>query len=247
MENLHTDHYDITSYHVDFNQHLSLVSLFYFFQESAWRHANVRGFGWADLAERNEFWVLAKVHVIIDRMPDWIEKIRLETWGKTPELLTAFRDFEIFAQDGCSIIRAASSWHILNMQTHRPTTLTHFAAHFPLVNRHAIAEKPQKIQPPASTSVKSAVYTVLPSDIDMNMHVNNTRYIQWAIDSIPFEFQNQHFISEINVNFLSQARAGEHYFIETYQDGLHFTQVIVAENENRKLASVQSSWKKIEG
>jgi acyl-ACP thioesterase len=245
MEKLHIDYYDITSYHTDFKQLLSPVSLFYFFQESAWRHANSRGFGWTHLAERNEYWILAKMHVIIDRMPNWIEKIRLETWGKEPELLTAFRDFEFFDTDNQSIIRVTSSWHILNMQTHRPTTLTHFADNFPIVSRHAIAEKPQKIQLPTSEPVKSTVYTILPSDIDINLHVNNTRYVQWAIDCIPFEFQKQHVLQEVNVNFLSQARINERYFVETYQNELNFIHFIISEKENRKLAAVQSKWKKI--
>jgi acyl-ACP thioesterase len=243
MGNLHVDYYDITSYHADFKQQLAAVPLFYFLQESAWRHANSRGFGWSHLAERNEFWVLAKMHLQIQRMPSWTEKIRLETWGKEPELLTAFRDFEFFDIDNQSIIRATSSWHILNMQTHRPTALSHFAGNFPIVNRHAIKEKPQKIQIPASNAVKSAVDAVLPSDIDMNQHVNNTRYVQWAMDCIDFEFQKQHSLCEISVNFLSEARMGENYFIETHQNGLIFTHLILSEKENRKLAAVESKWK----
>jgi len=244
MENLHADYYDVTSYHADFTQQLTPVSLFCFLQESAWRHANSRGFGWTHLAERNEFWVLAKMHVIINRMPNWTEKIRSETWGKSPELLTAFRDFEFFDKNDQSIIRATSSWHILNKQTHRPTALSHFVNNFPIVNRHAIAEKPQKIQPPPSVSTKSAVHAIFSSDIDMNQHVNNTRYVQWAMDCIPFEYQTNYVLREINVNFLSQARFGENYFIESYQNEQHFIHFIVSEQENRKLAAVQSEWKR---
>ena len=242
MENLHIDYYDVTSYHADFTQQLTPASLFCFLQESAWRHANSKGFGWSHLAERNEFWVLAKMHVRIGRMPNWTEKIRSETWGKEPELLTAFRDFEFFDANNQSIICATSSWHILNKLTHRPAALAHFADHFPIVTRHAIAEKPQKIQIPSSDAIKSTVYAILPSDIDMNFHVNNTRYVQWAMDCIPFEFQKQRSLHEITVNFLSEARMGEHYIVETYQNELNFTHLIVSEKENRRLATVESKW-----
>jgi acyl-ACP thioesterase len=246
MENLHTDYYDITSYHAGFTQQLTPVSLFCFLQESALRHANSREFGWLHLAERSEFWVLAKMHVRINRMPNWTAKIRLETWGKEPELLTAFRDFELFDADNQSIILATSSWHILNRDTHRPTTLTHFADDFPIVERHAVEEKPQKIQIPAIDAVKSETYAVLPSDIDMNQHVNNTKYVQWAMDCIPFAFQKQYALREIEVNFLSQARSGENYFVESYQNELNFTHLIISEKENRKLAAVQSKWKPVD-
>jgi acyl-ACP thioesterase len=242
MENLHIDYYDITSYHADFNQRLTPVSLFYFLQESAWKHANSRGFGWTHLAERNEFWVLAKMHVLIKQMPKWTEKIRVETWGKSPELLTAFRDFEFFNTNNQSIILATSSWHILNMQTHRPTALSHFVDDFPIVNRHAIEEKPQKIQIPTSNTIKSNFFTIFSSDIDINQHVNNTKYVQWAMDCIPFEFQKQYLLSEIEVNFLSEARIGENYFIETYQNKLNFTHFIISDKDNRKLAAIESRW-----
>jgi len=244
MENLHIDYYDITSYHADFMQQLSPASLFCFLQESAWRHAHSKGFGWSHLAERNEFWVLAKMHVRINRMPHWTEKIRTETWGKMPELLTAFRDFEFFDSDNQSIILATSSWHILNRDTHRPTALSHFADNFPIVNRHAIKEKPQKIQISAANAVKSEVQTVLPSDIDMNQHVNNTKYVQWAMDCVPFAFQKQYMLCEISVNFLSEARMEENYFVETYQNEMNFIHLIVSERENRKLAAIESKWKK---
>ena len=242
MQNLYTDYYDIASYHADFTLQLTPASLFCFLQESAWRHANSRGFGWSHLAERNEFWVLAKMHVRIGRMPSWTEKIRSETWSKTPELLTAFRDFEFFDTDNQSIVTATSSWHILNMQTHRPRALENFANEFSVVNRHAIEEKPQKIVVPVSDAVKSAVQLILPSDIDMNQHVNNTKYVQWAMDNIPFDFQKQHAPREIKVNFLSEARMGESYFVETYQNGLTFTHLIVSEKDNRKLAAVESEF-----
>ena len=244
MENLHTDYYDITSYHADFMRQLSPVSLFCFLQESAGQHAHSKGFGWSHLAERNEFWVLAKMHVRIRRMPDWREKIRLETWGKEAELLTAFRDFEFFDANNQSIILATSSWHILNSQTHRPIALSHFANDFLLLNRHAIAEKPQKISVPPSETIKSAAHAILPSDIDMNQHVNNTKYVQWAMDCIEFEFQKQHLLCEISVNFLSETRMGECYFIESYQNELTFTHVIVSEKDNRRLATVESKWKR---
>jgi len=243
MDNFHINSYDIMSYHADAKQQLSTVSLFCFLQESAWRHANSGGFGWQQLAVRNEFWVLAKVHILIDRMPNWTEKVRLETWGKEPELLTAFRDFEMFNSDNQSVIRATSSWHILSLQTHRPVKLTQFADDFPFLSRYSIAEKPQKIQLPSSEGKKSVVFSVLPSDIDLNQHVNNTKYIQWAMDCISLEFQMQHQLVEINANFLSESRIGENYFIETYQNNLNFTHFIISEKENRKLAAVQSNWK----
>jgi acyl-ACP thioesterase len=244
VKNIHIDHYEITSYHVDFKQRLTPVSLLCFLQESAWRHAQSRGFGWHDLALKQEFWILAKVHVFIRRMPEWRETIQLETWGKQPELLTAFRDFELFDANNSTLISATSSWHILDMKEHKPVSMESFLDKFPIVpNKHAIEQKPEKIRLPNLPALKGTSFRVTPSDIDMNQHVNNTRYVQWAMDCIPFEFQQKYVLGELGVNFVSEARIDEECYIETYQekDNL-FLQTVIRKEDNRKLALIKSAW-----
>ncbi|MDR0368416.1 MAG: hypothetical protein LBH82_04670 [Bacteroidales bacterium] len=245
MENLHIDNYTVSSYHADFSQKMSPIALFCFLQESAWRHADSKGFGWRHLAEKQQFWVLAKVHAIIHRMPNWTEEIRLETWGKQPELLTAFRDFELFDHDNKTVISATSSWHILDMLSHRPTATKDFADRFPIIDRYAIDKKPEKISIPATDAIQGNVFAVKPSDIDMNQHVNNTRYVQWAMDEIPFDFQKTHRLSEIDVNFVKEAMIENHCYIKTYQQDTLFTQVIFDTNEDKILSMVKSKWAEI--
>jgi acyl-ACP thioesterase len=244
VNNIHVDSYEITSYHVDFKQRLTPVSLLYFLQESAWKHAQSRGFGWHDLAREQEFWILAKVRLIIRRMPEWRETIRLETWGKQPELLTAFRDFELFDNQKTSVISATSSWHILNMQNHKPVSMESFLGKFPIdPRRHAIEQKPEKIKWATAPAATGKLFTVKPSDIDMNQHVNNARYVQWAIDCIPFEFQQTHVLGEMSVNFISESRIEEECYIETSTENDNiFLQAVIRKEDNRKLALIKSCW-----
>lgn len=242
MENLHIDDYTVASYHTDSTQQLSAVALFCFLQESAWRHANTNEFGWHHLAEKQQFWVLSKVHALIHRMPQWTENIRLETWGKQPELLTAFRDFEIFDENNMPVISVVSSWHILDMNTHRPVMIEEFVKKFPIIpHRYAMEKKPEKIIMP-ETKIQGNVFAVKPSDIDMNQHVNNTRYVQWAMDEIPFDFQKMHRLAEIDVNFVKEARIEDSCFIKTYCEDTTFTQAIISENDNKVLSLVKSKW-----
>ena len=242
MQNLHIDHYTVTSYHTDFSQEMSPVALFCFLQESAWRHADSKGFGWHHLAEKQQFWVLAKVHAVIRRMPGWTEEIRLETWGKQPELLTAFRDFELFDNENKVVISVTSSWHILDMLSHRPTMTKDFAEKFPIVDRYAIDKKPEKIIIPQTDAIEGNVFAVKPSDIDMNQHVNNTRYVQWAMGEIPFNYQKTHKLLEIDVNFVKEAMIENHCYIKTYKEDDIFTQAIISQNDEKVLSLIKSKW-----
>ena len=243
MEKPHIDHYTVASYHTDFARQLSPVALFCFLQESAWRHANSNEFGWHHLAEKQQFWVLSKVHAVIHNMPKWTDNLRLETWGKQPELLTAFRDFEIFDKDNIPVISVASSWHILDMNTHRPVMTKEFIDKFPVIaNRHAMEQKPEKIILPQKEAEQGNVFAVKPSDIDMNQHVNNTRYVQWAMDEIPFDFQQAHKLAEIEVNFVKEGRIEDCCYIKTYREDMTFTQAIISQNDDKVLSLVKSKW-----
>lgn len=42
---------------------------------------------------------------------------------------------------------------------------------------------------------------VLYSDVDINQHMNNSRYIEWALDALDFKIFNDHYFSEISVFF----------------------------------------------
>jgi acyl-ACP thioesterase len=243
MENLHIDYYDITSYHSGFDQTMTPVALFCFLQESAWRHASSKGYGWHDLKEKQQFWILAKVHAVIHRIPCWTEQIRLETWGKQPELLTAFRDFELFDAQNTLVVSATSSWHILDIQNRKPVAMDDFMDKFPIIsNRHAMKQKAKKIRLPIVNPCKGDLFSVQSGDIDMNQHVNNTKYIQWAMDAVPFDFQQAHSLREISVNFVSESRIGEQCYLNTYQEDTVFSQAVICSKDQHLLSLLQSKW-----
>jgi acyl-ACP thioesterase len=53
-----------------------------------------------------------------------------------------------------------------------------------------------------------AQFQVRNSDLDSNDHVNNTRYAQWILDSIPIEWHKKFHLYEYEVNFLAETHLG---------------------------------------
>ena len=70
----------IPSYLADEQAQLSVTSLFKLLQEASDRHAALLGAGWFDLQDRGYFWVLTKMLVHINRLPNWQEEVLLRTW-----------------------------------------------------------------------------------------------------------------------------------------------------------------------
>jgi medium-chain acyl-[acyl-carrier-protein] hydrolase len=79
---------------------------------------------------------------------------------------------------------------------------------FPVRTDGALDFDAEKIQPQTEV-VTLAQFQVRNSDIDMNQHVNNTRYAQWVLDAIPFSSHSRFNLKEYEVNFIAETKAGD--------------------------------------
>ena len=101
--------YNIRSYEPRMDGHVSIASVCNHLQDMASRHADTMGFGFHDLEKSGHLWLLARLHVMMDRLPGYGEKVRVLTWPSGNERLVANRDFLIHDESGV-IGRATTSW-----------------------------------------------------------------------------------------------------------------------------------------
>ena len=211
----------IPSYFVDGDAKLTVSSLFSILQEMSDNHASLLGAGWHELRERGYFWVITKIQLVINRLPKWTETVLMRTWVKNSAAATSPRDYEMVDAEGNVLIAGSSIWAILDIAESRPQRMSMFDGCFLPQERNAIDRKPPKISALIIPNEPHNRKEVVPSDIDINRHVNNARYIQWAFDAVSEEFRTKHRISGVTVNFLSQAKLGNHY--ATYSEPLSET------------------------
>lgn len=198
----HKQHLATKSYFINRFGKLSTPFMFYQMQEIAWEHANLLGFGYEQLKEKNQFWVLARLLVKIDRRPVWTEDFTLETWSRGTDGFFGYRDFNFVDQAGRSIIRATSSWLVLDAGTKRIVRLNKFKE-FPEYGESVFGENAAKV--PAPESDEPLLFTpVLFNEIDINQHFNSGRYLERIIDSYPFDFHEKNELAGFEVNFLKE-------------------------------------------
>lgn len=163
---------------------LSLPSFFSLFQEAALLQAEELGFGAGYCAEEGLMWVLSRVILDIDSFPGHRNRVLLRTWPKPPKGPFANRDFRLEDPEGRLYARATSAWLLLNQESLRPVRPQPLFKDYPLAELgDAIAEQPPKISTDSQDCRRRREVTALYSDLDQNMHVNNTRYIRWFLDS----------------------------------------------------------------
>jgi acyl-ACP thioesterase len=196
----------IHSYDVDFAKRATPVALCRAFLEAAWNHAEKLGFGYAELASQNKLWVLARLLVQIDVYPLWGEIVELTTWPRGISGAFALRDFEICATGGRRLAAGASSWLVLDCETHRPQRIDKLILRIPSPrNDSVVGRDPKKLGSIENGGVAFAT-AVLYSDIDVNRHVNSARYIGWLLDAYSWEFHQCHTLKTLELNYVGESQ-----------------------------------------
>ena len=205
LEKSWVDQYLVHSYEIDQQRHLSMVSAINYFQESAWRNAESLGLGFNELAAKNRFWVLSRLYVEMYRYPLWSDTVEVETWPKGMESLFAMRDFRIKTAGGDEILGAGTTaWLIIDGTTHRLQRIEQISENMPIYPQNAVERKLDKIALVDAMTPQIRIIAGY-TDVDVNRHVNNVCYLNWAINYLPVE-NEQLTIRSAEINFLSEAR-----------------------------------------
>jgi acyl-ACP thioesterase len=110
------------------------------------------------------------------------------------------------------------------------------------------AEEPEKLPAPVCSKMGKS-YTVRYSDIDMHHHVNNTKYIEWILDSYPFEMNQTHQIHTFEINFLTESSYEDEISVHTEPLGDSppaFLHSVFRKGDGRELCRAKVSWKRID-
>jgi medium-chain acyl-[acyl-carrier-protein] hydrolase len=199
----------IESTEVDFNKNYRAYSLMCATQEIANDHACSLQFGYKDLIQFDCVWVLSRMKVIFISHPKWEQKVKLSTWHKGINGIFSLRDFDIRSiEDNSPMVLSTSSWLILNVKNRKMQRVDHILGESALSSasiNNAIAQPCQKlISPQNSTYIRSK--EVFYSDVDFNLHTNNAKYVEWALDCIDTDMLLNKEIEEYQINFNHESK-----------------------------------------
>jgi len=243
------DTYLVSFYEVDAKNRVFLPSLWKYLQETAWNHAHRIGIGYSDLARNDHFWVLSRLAIEMNEYPGWGDKIRVKTWLLESSRLFAFRDFSIIKEDGRVIGGAKSAWVVLNLKSRKPQRIESFLKDLnPIPDQHGAETKLDKLPAPGVPG-EEMFFSVHYGDLDMHQHVNNARYIEWILDSYPFEINQTHHITNFEINFLAESNCGDELSVqsERQKDSIPtFLHKMIRKEDGRELCRARVRWRRAE-
>ena len=240
---IHQEKFTVRSYEMDVQGVASVPAICNYLQEVAGNHATELGVAVDHLFKKNMTWVLSRLHIQVFRFPFWREEIKIETWPSGRQRKFATRDFLIFDQKHNILVKATSSWMIIDLKTQKPIVMPEFMDEIRLPDRQrAIDDSFPKMTLPKNPNLERQ-FDVRLGDLDINQHVNNVKYIEWALESVPLDIWKAKILASLEISFRAETKHGERIIIQTEQNEDIFLHRVISEDDQRDLAVLKSTWR----
>ncbi|MCP4023205.1 MAG: hypothetical protein GY729_15285 [Desulfobacteraceae bacterium] len=220
------------------------------FQDLASEHCKILGITGFDLASKELMWVVSSACVAIKRHPEFAEPLTLETDRSSLKNLYELRSFAIRDGNGLKIICAQGMWVMVKQSNFKPVRLSTFLPDSLLAINdeqagEALLDDIQDFKYPDFIRH----FRIRSQDLDMNRHVNNTVYVQWAMDSLPDDMILNYIPQNAHIRFHKQSffteRIASKTKIEIQKEHLTTWHAIENQENGQTHARLKMVWSKL--
>uniref|UniRef100_A0A6I9RFT3 Acyl-[acyl-carrier-protein] hydrolase n=2 Tax=Elaeis guineensis var. tenera TaxID=51953 RepID=A0A6I9RFT3_ELAGV len=206
--------FSIRSYEIGADRTASIETLMNHLQETALNHvrnAGLLGDGFGatpEMSKRNLIWVVTKMQVLIEHYPSWGDVVEVDTWVGASGKNGMRRDWHVRDyRTGQTILRATSIWVMMNKHTRKLSKMPeevraeigpYFMEHAAIVDEDS--RKLPKLDDDTADYIKWGL-TPRWSDLDVNQHVNNVKYIGWILESAPISILENHELASMTLEY----------------------------------------------
>ncbi len=191
---------------------LRLSSFFKIMQDIIMHDSDERKIGYEVLNKKNLIWVVTRMQLEINRMPDYEEEVEAITYpGKDMKVFYP-RHFRLVDKKGNVLVRLSSIWVLLDKTSRKPILYYPFDDKLPELSLPDELPLPDKINAEEGTLIEKR--KIHYSDVDLNNHLNNTRYIELLSDVHDSTFYKDHQIKSVKLNYIKEIKEGT--FVEVF-------------------------------
>lgn len=167
------------------------------------------------LAKYNTMWMINRIWVELDTPVRWNDTLTVKTWHRGASGASTYRDFNIY-RNGVQIGQAVTSWVMVYADTHklmRLKELTEFQGTdggelMKSIRLHR-ADQPEQYDARTRRDMRY-------SDTDINGHINNTHYADFACDALHMEeVCKGKFVRSFQLDYMTECMAGETLWVDT--------------------------------
>lgn len=230
MQKTYCTEYQVMTSNCDFRGTWRPSAILECMQEAAGMHAELLSIGRNTLLQRNIVWILTRSEVVMDRYPRMGETVTVETFPMACRRWFFPRYFIFRDETGEQIGYAGSLWALLDVNTRKMVAPGEWLAFLP-DNRDLTAPMglPATVADAPAEAEESDFLPVY-TDLDINGHVNNVRYLDWACNALGIDTMRAYQLARFAVNYDAEIlpgqavhaalrRSGEQFSFSGFRDG----------------------------
>ncbi len=198
------------------------------------RQSEKIGLGINQVEKTGLSWVLLAWKVKIIRRPIYNEELTIKTWAQNINKISTYRDYEIYDEKENLLIIASSKWILINIYTGAIEKITdNIIKDYDPEDKHVFENKNiDKLVEPKEYE-REIEYKVIKRDIDINNHVHNLYYLDFAYEALPEDVYRADECNNIEVMYKKQIKLADEIVC------------LYAKEENENIVSIKSKDKKI--
>ena len=194
------------------------------------------------LENYNLVWIITDYNMKIERLPVFDEKITIETYANSHNRLFCYRAFNIKDEAGNTIIEMVATFVLMD----RDTRKVH-----PVMSEITDAFDSElsktMLRGPRFKELEGGVeqeYRVRFYDLDMNGHVNNSKYLDWVFEVMGADFLTHHVPKKVHLKYVQEVLAGGVITSQYEQEGLKTQHQISSDGHINAQAEIE--WEEVE-
>lgn len=151
-------------------------------------------------------WVITDYEMTIHRLPVFGETIKIETEALSYNKLFCYRRFHIYDQTGALLLDILAYFALLDPKSRKAAVIPDdLVAPYrcPFVKKIQRSSKLKPLETPIQQT-----YPVRYFDIDMNGHVNNSKYLEWMYDALGDAFLGKYRPTQLTLTYKKEVPPG---------------------------------------
>lgn len=160
----------------------------------------------AILENYNLVWIITEYDIEVVRLPRFAEEITIETEALSYNRLFCYRRFTIYDEVGQDLIHMMATFVLMDRDSRKvhavePDIVAPYQSDFD--KKLIRGPKYEPLEEPVSKDYHVRFY-----DLDMNGHVNNSKYLDWIFEVMGVDFLTQYIPKKINLKYVKEVRPG---------------------------------------
>jgi len=244
---LYETDFTVRSYEIDTAGRVRPLTLFNYMQDAAGEHSARLGLSVLDLFKRNLTWVLSRYTVRFHSFPSVHSRIHLKTWPSGREGRFALREFLLQDETGAPVISASTSWMLLDLETRRPVRVDAELSDLQIDPTRVVDDRFHSL--PVVTEYSCELpFRVRHGDVDLNGHVNNVVYVDWALETLAPELIGKLRPASVEISYRAESYYGDRIYSRSQfisQEPPITLHQMVSEKSGKEVARLRVGWQSL--